>query len=341
MPERDDMGFHEGDVVVSSRVRLARNLASLPFVSRCEPAQCSRIVERIHGAIEESTFGPEMEFIHVASLTDEDAELLVEQHLVSRELVGVDHACGAAISKARDVSIMINEEDHLRLQALGQGQVVREVFDRISAIDDELAGKLDFSFHEQYGYLTACPTNVGTALRVSVMLHLPCLRLTGELDKALSACRDMRMAIRGMFGEGTEAAGDIYQISNQITLGKSEGQIVDEFLSVINEVIAYERTCRETIGRDWPLDLEDRFLRSQAVLRVAKKMSTSEAMFHLSIMRLAALLGRLECMDLPAIGGLMREICPAHLQLRMGGELSRRDRDIRRAELLRKTFGAE
>ncbi len=334
-------GFHEGDVALSSRVRLARNLAALPFVTRCDDAQCSRIVERIRAAITELPFGGEMEFINIATLDSEDAELLVEQHLISRALIESECARGAAISKARDVSIMMNEEDHLRLQALGGGLVVREVFDRINTIDDELASKLDFSFHEKYGYLTACPTNTGTALRVSVMLHLPCLRLTNELDKALAACRDMRMAIRGMFGEGTEAAGDIFQISNQVTLGKSEEQIVEDFLTTIGEVIAYERTCRETIGRDWSLELEDRFLRSQAVLRVAKKMSSSEAMFHLSIVRLAILLGRMEKMDLVAMSDLMHEICPAHLQLRLGGRLNQRDRDIRRAELLRKTFGAE
>jgi protein arginine kinase len=334
-------GFHEGDVVLSSRVRLARNLAALPFVTRCDGAQCSRTVERIRTAITESNFGGEMEFINVATLDAKDAELLVEQHLISREMIESEHARAVAISKARDVSIMMNEEDHLRLQSLGEGLVVREVFERINAIDDELASTLDFSFHEQYGYLTACPTNTGTALRVSVMLHLPGLRLTHELDKALASCRDMRMAIRGMFGEGTEAAGDIFQISNHVTLGKSEEQIIDEFLTIINEVIAYERTCRETIGRDWSLELEDRVLRSQAILRVAKKMSSSEAMFHLSVVRLAILLGRMESMDLPTVGDLMREICPAHLQLRLGGELSQRDRDIRRAELLRATFGAE
>lgn len=230
------------DVVISSRVRLARNLAGMPFLTQCSEEQQGELANRLRQEILAAEISRQVLYVDIAGASELDRQLLVERHLISRQLAEASHPRGVAISGDETSAIMVNEEDHLRIQVLRGGLDLRSAVDDISRMDDLLEARLDYAFHGRYGYLTACPTNVGTGLRVSVMLHLPVLKMTGEIEKAFRAASDMRLAIRGLFGEGTEASGDFFQVSNQTTLGKTEEQIVDEFLGeMVPQFVEYEQ----------------------------------------------------------------------------------------------------
>src|SRR5205814_2291200 len=218
---------------------------------------------------------------------DADRQFLVERHLSSKPHASAEESRGVAIGQDESVAIMVNEEDHLRIQVLRSGLQLEEAWEQISAIDDKLEAKLDFSFHPRFGYVTACPTNVGTGIRVSVMLHLPALKLTGEIEKVFRAAKDMRLAVRGLYGEGTEATGDFYQISNQTTLGKSEEDIISDFKHlVIPKIIDYEHHARRTLVNDRTIALDDKVCRALGLLRSARLLTSEEVMFALSHLRM-------------------------------------------------------
>ncbi len=209
------------EIVISSRIRLARNVAGLPFLSRATRHQRQNLESKIRDTILHAQIAPQTLYVDLDNAPEIDRTLLVERHLISKPHAAAEGARGVAIGEDETVSIMVNEEDHLRIQVLRSGLQLEEAWEQINQIDDRLESKLDWAFHPRFGYLTACPTNVGTGIRVSVMLHLPALKLTGEIEKVFRAAKDMRLAVRGLYGEGTEATGDFYQISNQTTLGKS------------------------------------------------------------------------------------------------------------------------
>ena len=215
-----------------------------------------------------------------------DRQLLVERHLISKPHASAEGARGVAIGENETVSIMVNEEDHLRIQVLRSGLQLEEAWEQINKIDDILENKLDFAFHPRFGYLTACPTNVGTGIRVSVMLHLPALKLTGEIEKVFRAAKDLRLAVRGLYGEGTEATGDFYQISNQTTLGKSEDEIISDFKHVvISKIIDYEHQARRMLLNDRTVALDDKVQRALGVLRSARLIASEETLSLLSHVR--------------------------------------------------------
>ncbi|MHC4295292.1 MAG: ATP--guanido phosphotransferase, partial [Planctomycetota bacterium] len=218
------------DVVISSRIRLARNLAGMPFLSRCTETQQKELEERLREEILAAKIAAEVFYVDIEAAGEMDRMLLVERHLISRQHAEGTHPRGVAVSGDETTAVMVNEEDHLRMQVLRSGLQLNDAITEINRIDDKLEQRLDFAYHTRFGYLTACPTNVGTGLRVSVMLHLPALKMIGEIEKAFRAARDMRLAIRGLYGEGTEATGDFFQISNQTTLGKTEQQFIEEFV---------------------------------------------------------------------------------------------------------------
>jgi len=233
-------------------------------------------------------------------------------------------------------SIMINEEDHLRLQVMRSGLQIDEAWEQINNLDDTLEQQLDYAFDAQYGYLTACPTNVGTGIRVSVMLHLPALRLTNELEKVGQAARDMKLMIRGLHGEGTEALGDFFQISNQITLGRSEEEIIDDLRSVvIPKIVEYESATRETLQRNRPQALDDKIWRALGLLQNARLISSHEAMQYLSHIRMGLHVGRVKSIDLQTLNELFLQIQPAHLQKLHGERLSGEQRSVERAAFIR------
>src|SRR5256885_5828157 len=256
------------EIVISSRIRLARNVAGFPFLTRCSRHQRQSVETKVRETILSAQIAPQVLYVDLDAAPEIDRQLLVERHLISKPHAAAEGARGVAIGQDETVSIMVNEEDHLRIQVLRSGLQLEEAWEQISAIDDKLEAKLDFSFHPRFGYLTACPTNVGTGIRVSVMLHLPALKLTGEIEKVFRAAKDMRLAVRGLYGEGTEATGDFYQISNQTTLGKSEDEIISDFKHmVIPKIIDYEHHARRTLLNDRTSSLDDTVFRALGTLR--------------------------------------------------------------------------
>jgi len=328
------------DVVISSRVRLARNLAGMPFLSRCTEQQQQELEDRLRRNVLQANLAQESFYVDLQAAGELDRRLLVERHLISRQQAEADHPRGVVVAADEKLSVMINEEDHLRMQVLRSGLRLGEGVDEINRLDDTLEERLDFAFHSQYGYLTACPTNAGTGLRVSVMLHLPALKMTGRIEKVFRAARDLHLAIRGLYGEGTEASGDFYQISNQTTLGKTEEQIVEEFRSqIIPHFIEYERRARQAMQSDRPTELEDKVHRAVAILRSARTISSEETMYMLSLARMGNHLGLLLQPDLATINELFLLIQPAHLQRIMKREMDAKQRSEARARLVRERLG--
>ena len=325
------------DVVISSRVRLARNLAGLPFLPRCDKEQKIEILKELRDVISKAALAKNMFFVDLKSASQADRLVLVERHLISKQHAEADHPRGVVVSANENIALMINEEDHLRMQVLRSGLQLNEAFEEINRIDDLLEEHVIFSFSSRFGYLTACPTNVGTGLRVSVMLHLPGLKLTGEIDKALRGAHDMHLAIRGAYGEGTDAMGDFLQISNQVTLGKNEEQIVNDFLTVVvPPILNYERTARKSLLKHNTVEIDDKIFRACAILREARKISTEEAMYLLSMVRLGINLNRIKDISLKDINELSLTIQPAHLQKIHDKQLNEREQGVVRAEFLQK-----
>jgi len=329
------------DVVISSRVRLARNLAGMPFLSRCSDEQTAEIEHRLRDCILRAGFADETHYVNIAESTEIDRDLLVERHLISRQHANSMHNRGVAFSQRETLAIMVNEEDHLRLQVLRSGLELDQAVEEAIAADNRLEESLSFAFHRKYGYLTACPTNVGTGLRISVMLHLPALKMTGEIEKVFRAAHDMRLAIRGLYGEGTEATGDFFQISNQTTLGKAEDQIIREFcVDTLPHIIDYERKARDVLLDKRAIAIDDRVDRSLAVLKAAKLISSDETMYLLSLIRMGVTLGRCSRLDLATVNELFLMTQPSHLQKMLGKELEPVERAEARATYIRQRIEA-
>src|SRR5204863_1082233 len=246
------------DIVISSRIRLARNVAGFPFLSKASRPDRQSLETRLRDTVLNGAISPRTLYVDLDQAPEVDRMLLVERHLISKQHAASEGARGVAIGENETISIMVNEEDHLRIQVLRSGLQLEEAWDQVNQIDDKLEQKLDFAFNPRFGYLTACPTNVGTGIRVSVMLHLPALKLTGEIEKVFRAAKEMRLAVRGLYGEGTEATGDFYQISNQTTLGKTEDEIISDFKHlVIPKIIDYEVHARKTLVNDKTVALDE------------------------------------------------------------------------------------
>ncbi len=324
------------DVVVSSRIRLARNLADFPFLSTATGTERTEIYRSVTDAIT-STGGHEGSLlVDVAGADDIDREILVERHLISRQHLSAEGSRGVAIAPDETSALMINEEDHLRIQALGSGLELESLWRVVTDLDDALGERLAFAFDRKLGFLTACPTNVGTGIRVSVMLHLPALKITKEIERVARAARDMRLAVRGMLGEGTDVTGDLYQISNQTTLGKSEPDIIEPFCKVIiPKIVEYERTAREALVKHNAMQLDDSIWRAYGTLANARRIGSEETQTLLSPIRMGIHLNRFDLLDIPALNELFLHTQPAHLQKLHGRLLDDNDRDEVRADRLR------
>lgn len=329
------------EIVISSRIRLARNIAASPFLSRATRHQRQHLEIRIRDTILSAQIAPQTLYVDLDSAPEIDRTLLVERHLISKPHAAAEGARGVAIGEDETVSIMVNEEDHLRIQVLRSGLQLEEAWEQINQIDDRLEAKLDWAFHPRFGYLTACPTNVGTGIRVSVMLHLPALKLTGEIEKVFRAAKDMRLAVRGLYGEGTEATGDFYQISNQTTLGKSEEEIISDFKhQVIPKIIDYEHHARRTLLNDRTVALDDKVCRALGILRSARLLASEETLFLLSHLRMGVNLGRVKDIDLRTLNELFLLTQPAHLQKIQGKKLEGDLRRAARADYIRQRLNA-
>jgi protein arginine kinase len=324
------------EIVISSRIRLARNLGAHRFLSKCTRHQRQVVEAKVRDTILNSQLAPQVLYVDLDQAPEIDRQLLVERHLISKQHATSEGSRGVAVGESESLSIMVNEEDHLRIQVLRSGLELDKAWEQINAIDDKLEAKLDFAFHPRFGYLTACPTNVGTGLRVSVMLHLPALKLTGEIEKVFRAAKDMRLAVRGLYGEGTEATGDFYQISNQTTLGKTEEDIISDFKHlVIPKIIDYEHHARRTLLNDRTIALDDKVCRALGLLRTARLLASEEVLFLLSHLRMGVNLGRIKDIDVRTINELFLLTQPAHLQKIQGKKLEGDSRRAARADYIR------
>src|SRR3954468_10537852 len=324
------------EIVISSRIRLARNVAGFNFLSRCTRHQRQALEQKLRGTILDAGIAPRTFYVDLEQAPEVDRQLLVERHLISKPHASAEGARGVAVGQNETVSIMVNEEDHLRIQVLRSGLQLEETWEEINKIDDALESKFDFAFHPRFGYLTASPTNVGTGIRVSVMLHLPALKLTGEIEKVFRAAKDMRLAVRGLYGEGTEATGDFYQISNQTTLGKTEEEIISDFKHlVIPKIIDYEHHARRTLLKERTIALDDKVCRALGILRSARLISSEDTLSFLSHLRLGVNLERVKDIDLRTINELFLLTQPAHLQKLHGKKLDGDARKQARADYIR------
>lgn len=326
----------ESDIVVSSRVRLARNLADMPFGNRANADQKTETEARVRNAVATASLPYALEFVDVAKLTPIDRQFLVERQLMSRELASVlDGPRGVAFNETESVSVMVNEEDHLRLQVMRSGLALDEAWTEIDRLDDALEANLAFAFHDQFGYLTACPTNVGTGMRASVMLHLPALSLTKEIEKLFRSLQKINLVVRGLYGEGSRASGDLYQISNQVTLGKSESRVLQEIREVIAQIIQYERRARQLLLKERRQAEQDRVARAIGTLGSATMITSEETMELLSTVRLGIQLHLLDDLPPTTVNQLFIHTQAAHLQKLMGTPLDGEERNAARAKYLR------
>lgn len=329
----------DADIVIASRVRLARNLPDFPFVSRCTLAQKSELAELLSEKVVKAGVGENTKYLPLEDLPTVDRMFLVERHLISRELAEAKGSRGVVFDERETSSVMINEEDHLRIQVFHSGFHLEEAWGAANIIDDKIAEKIDFAFSEQLGYLTACPTNLGTGMRASVMIHLPALGLTRQIEQVVHAVQKMGLVVRGLYGEGSQASGNFFQISNQATLGKSELEIVESITSTVPTIVMMERKARQALMDQNRELLEDRVWRSLGLLRSARVINSSETLEHLSHLRLGVNLGLIDKLDSATVNQLFILTLPAHLQKIEGRVLEPKQRDIVRAHFIRIALG--
>lgn len=325
----------ESEIVMSSRIRYARNLENIPFSHWASKEEKDKVLSLVKPVLLRNDYLKNSLFLEMDKLNAVDKQFLVERHLISREFASGSNSKAVDISEKEIFSIMINEEDHLRIQVIQSGFNLREALKLIEKVDSDLELKLKFSYNSRWGYLTACPTNVGTGMRASVMLHLPALVMTKRIRRVLQNISKLSLAVRGLYGEGTEAAGNFFQISNQVTLGHSGEELINSIVSVIRQVIDYERRAREFLIGEKSIIVEDKIWRAYGILTNAHVISSKETLELLSMVRLGINLKILSGIDIKTINELFILIQPAHLQKIEKRFLDPLERDFKRAELIR------
>jgi len=339
----DGTGPH-ADIVISSRVRLARNIAGVPLPHMLTNQSANKVIESIERAVDDVNKRGNMGKLHLFSYENAsglERQILVDKHLASPALGQSCSTCGIVLNEEGSLSIMINEEDHLRIQCLQSGLQLAEAFQLCSSLDDGLEAIIDYAFQEKYGYLTACPTNVGTGLRGSVMVHLPALVMSGHAGRMLNTVGQLGLAVRGFYGEGSEAAGNIFQISNQITLGHDEEQMINKLSSVTSQVIEQEEAARKALLKNSRVSMEDKIFRAYGILSHARVMNASEAMQLLSDIRFGSETGILPKIETRTLNELLVITRPAYLQWTTGRSLEPAERDCVRAEIIREKLGSD
>lgn len=333
----------EDDIVLSTRVRLARNLGDVPFPRKASGEELAQVRAKIkaHGDQQSCGAYAHLSFVDMEELTNLEKRALVEKHLISPYLVEHEKASGVLLSENEQLSIMVNEEDHIRTQVYLPGLQLSKALSEAFMIDDWLEEKSDYAFDEKRGYLTSCPTNVGTGLRASVMLHLPALALTKKLPKMIPAINQLGLVVRGIYGEGTEALGNIFQVSNQVTLGRSEEEIIENLESVVKKLIEHERELRTVLTNESEKRLEDRIFRSYGILKYCRIIESKEAAKYISDVRLGIDVGLIENVSPQILNELMVLTQPAFLQQYAKGKLTQQQRDIKRAKIIRERLNLE
>jgi protein arginine kinase len=322
-------------IVMSSRVRLARNLRDSSFPGWAKKPERVKILETVMPAVSAlpemaDSFAEAMD-----NLTALDKQVLVERHLISREHAAKNVGSGIVLNREESFCVMINEEDHLRMQALRPGFQIREAWNAIDRLDSALEKKLNFAFDDELGYLTACPTNLGTGIRVSAMLHLPGLVLAEQINPIIQSVNKLGLAVRGLYGEGTEALGNVFQVSNQMTLGETETAIVERLEKVLSQIIEHEENARQSLMEKKPKTVFNHIGRAYGILANAHSISSKEAMNLLSLLRLGIDIGSFPGTDRALVDELFLTTQPAHLQKRISDKLSAEERDLLRADMVR------
>lgn len=325
----------KNDIIISTRVRLARNLSGYPFSSKLKKEDGEKIIDLVWEALAPIAKDFTLHRIHKLSPVKQQA--LIEKHLISPDLTAGNFPRAVMINKDESVAIMVNEEDHIRIQCLSPGFAPDEAWETASRIDDLLGETLDFAFHEKYGYLTSCPTNTGTGLRVSAMVHLPAISVFGRISGLLSQAAKSGMTVRGLYGEGSDAQGNFYQISNQVTLGASEEELIERFNKVVSSVCEVESTLRKQLAKDVPAQLTDRIMRSYGAMQYAYMMSGKEMLNALSDVRLGIYLGILKPIPYEKLTSLMVITMPANIT-GSASSMSAEARDIKRAKIIKETI---
>lgn len=331
----------DSDIVLSSRVRFARNLCAIPFPNRANLAQLAEIKDKVREvipALEDATNKP-YQRVDLDQLTSLERNVLIEKHMISHNHVAHPENRSLVLSDDSKVSIMVNEEDHLRIQCMVSGLDLGETLDMAAKLDDAIESKLDVAFNEQVGYLTSCPTNLGTGLRASVMVHLPGLVFTRQINKIINVSTQLGLAVRGLYGEGTEVIGNIFQISNQLTLGFSEQEIIDNLTSAALEIITHERAARKALYVQSPDVVSDKVWRSFGILKYARTVSGNEALSLLSEVRMGIDLDIIKDVPATLFNELLVSSRANYLQnLKDNGNMSQSEIDRCRAEMIRNTL---
>lgn len=323
------------NIVVTSRIRLARNLSDVPFTIKMNDYDANVVIDRVKNVIDKDS-QYRFNFFEIKKLPLIKKQVLMEKHLISPALVSSKIKSAVAIDNKENLSIMINEEDHLRIQVLYKGENIQKAWEDASRIDDFLEMHLPYAYDETWGYLTSCPTNVGTGLRASFMLHLPALTMLGYMNEITQTITKLGIAVRGFYGEGSEVVGNLYQISNQITLGQPEEDIIANVISISKQLIEQEIQSRYRILNESRIFIEDRVYRAFGILRFARSISSNEALKLISDVRMGVEMGIIKEINIESLDNLIMTIQPALIQDYFSKEMTPEERDLKRAELIRK-----
>jgi protein arginine kinase len=324
------------DIVLSTRVRLARNLKEVPFTHRAREEQMAMVYSSVVSAVRKTPALVSSTALPMRELTPLDRQFLVERHLISHDLAENGRLRGLLLVADESVSAMVNEEDHMRLQSLASGFQLRSAWEAVNAIDDDLGQDLDYAFSDDLGYLTACPTNAGTGMRASVLIHLPSLVLTKQIGRVLQGITQVGLAVRGFYGEGSQIMGNFFQISNQTTLGQSERETVESLERVTRQIIDYEQRARDELLKDARVQIEDKIWRAYGALRHSRVISSQEVINLSSAVRFGVALQMDGLASVQTLNELLIRTQPAHIQLALGREMEQRERNVVRAEYVRK-----
>ena len=328
----------EADVVISTRIRIARNLEGYKFPQGLNTEEVGKLTEEILNGARYIPDSENYKFVRIGNLSPIDRMVYIEEHLISPGLIKNIDKGSFLLREDENITIMINEEDHIRTQVLLPGLNLEKGWKVCNEIDNYLEENLDYAFHEDFGYLTACPTNVGTGLRASAMVHLPCITMTDHMNNLIQGLNKIGLTVRGIYGEGTDVVGNLYQISNQITLGEKEEKIIEKLKNVIYQIIERERDVRNNLLSKNKIHMEDMIMRSLGILKYSRKISSLEAMKHLSNVRLGIEMGIINDVDFQDISKLMIDIQSASIQKKLEKDMEKDEINIERAILIRKSI---
>lgn len=321
------------NIVITSRIRLARNLKNYRFPVKMNHEEEEEVIQEVNNAIKRINLNYNLKYMR--DLSDIQKSALIENHLISPALAEKKDGGAFLLSPDKKVSIMLNEEDHIRIQTINKGMSLKECWDLGNKVDDVIEETVDYAFDKELGYVTACPTNIGTGMRASVMIHLPALSITNQIEKLLYGVSQLGVAVRGVYGEGTKSLGHLYQISNQGTLGASEETLIEKITQIVKQIVEKEERTREHLKKNNYDDLEDEFYRAYGLLTNARKLTTEEAMKFISLLKLGNDMEMIDVAENKDLYELMTKIQPSNLSFMTGKELLPKERDNKRAEIIR------